>query len=363
MEENVNMERQGKPEVALKELIFKVREWHAYLVSRWVLIVCFCVFGGLIGLAYSKFQKPLFTATTTFVLEESDSEGGLGKYAGLASMVGVDIGGQGGTIFQGDNILELYKSRAIIQKSLLKEVEYNGKKQLLIDRYIEFNKLRKRWEKYPALKNIQFKTTDTAKRTGFTRLQDSIIGTIIFDINKNYLIVEKPDKKLSFIKADVIAPDEFFAKLFNEQIVKNVNDFYVQTKTKKSLENITILQQKTDSVRSVMNGAIYAAARVADATPNLNITRQVQREAPVMRSQFSAESNKVILAELIKNLELAKISLKKDEPLIQVVDEPIFPLVVTKLSAIKGTFAGIVIAGFLIVSFLLLKKIISEVID
>ncbi|MGY0038978.1 hypothetical protein [Pedobacter sp. NJ-S-72] len=114
------------------------------------------------------------------------------------------------------------------------------------------------------------------------------MGTIVIDINRNYLSVIKPDKKLSIIKAEVRAKDEFFAKSFDEQIVKNVNDFYVLTKTKKSVDNIAIMQHKVDSVQRVLNGYIYTAAAVADATPNLNITRQVQRIVPIQRSQFGA---------------------------------------------------------------------------
>ena len=38
---------------------------------------------------------------------------------------------------------------------------------------------------------------------------------------------------------------DLFAKVFNKHIVKTVNDFYVQTTTKKSLANLSILQHQT----------------------------------------------------------------------------------------------------------------------
>lgn len=354
-EKQTNVES-NEDEISLKDLILKIGEWWRYLLSKWITILIFGILGGVLGLAYSYSQKPIYTATTTFVLDNGENQGaGVGQYAGLASMVGIDLGGGGGGIFQGDNILELYKSRSMIEKTLLTNVDYQGQKQLLIERYINFNKLREDWQKKPELLNINFSSNQqiTAKQQ---RLKDSVINTIVLDINKSYLSVTKPDKKLSIIRADVKAQDEFFAKVFNEQIVKNVNDFYIQTKTKKSLANIKILQQKTDSVRAVMNGAIYSAAAIADATPNLNPTRQVQRIAPVQRSQFSAETNKAILSSLVQNLEMSKMALLKETPLIQVIDKPILPLEEKKFGKVKGVLFGGLLAGFIITFFFIIKR-------
>jgi hypothetical protein len=359
--ENINNQsRSSSNEISLKDLFSVINKWYKYLLTKWIVIVFFGLAGGVLGFFYASSRKAVYTARTTFVLEDGEKVGGLGQYAGLASMVGIDLGGGGG-IFQGDNILELYKSRKMIEKTLLSEVEFNGEKLLLIDRYIEFNKLRKAWSKTPDLKNIQFrpKTSDGNKLV-FSRLQDSVMSSIITEINTNNLNVSKPDKKLSLIKAEVKSIDEFFSKSFNEQIVKNVNDFYIQTKTKRSLDNVTILQQKTDSVRNIMNGAIYASAAVSDATPNLNPTRQIQRIAPMQRSQFNAETNKSILSELVKNLEMSKIALRKETPLVQVIDEPVYPLDKSKFGKLKGIILGGFLGGFLIVLLLISRKALKE---
>ncbi|WEK19654.1 MAG: lipopolysaccharide biosynthesis protein [Candidatus Pedobacter colombiensis] len=324
--ENIINDQNDFSEISLKELLLKVRGWWRFLLSKW-LIILFCgIVGGLLGFGYASLKKTIYTATTTFVLEDGGSGGnGIGNLGGLASMVGIDVGGNSGGIFQGDNILELYKSRTMIEKTLLTTIEFESKSQLLIDRYLDFNGFREKWSEVPELKNIQFIKKDN-EGIKHTRLKDSIIGLIVNDINKNYLSVVKPDRKLSLIKVEVKSKDEYFAKAFDDQIVKNVNDFYIQTKTKKSLENISILQGKADSVRAGMSGAIYKAAEVADATPNLNPTRQTQRIAPIQRSQFLAEANKAVLTELVKNLEMSKMSLLKEAPLIQIVDQPVFPL-------------------------------------
>lgn len=349
-------------EISLKELIIGLKKWFKYLISNWVILVTLGIAGGLLGFIYAYLQKPVYKATTTFVLESGEGNaGGFGQYAGLASMIGIDLGGGGG-LFQGDNILELYKSRRMIEMALLSEILVNGKKQLLIDRYIYINNLRKSWDKNLILRNLNFITGAKGRRPDLSRLQDSILGNVVTDINKYYLNVSKPDKKLSLIQADVISEDDIFAKNFNELIVKNVNDFYVQTKTKRSLDNVSILQRKTDSVRAVLNGAIYSAAAVADATPNINPSRLMKRVAPIKRSEVNAETNMAVLSELIKNLEMAKIAYVKETPLIQVIDEPVFPLEKIKLSKLKSMFIGGILFGFLGLAILISRKIYQEVI-
>lgn len=369
MEQHIDEVIKRDDEVSIKDILLKIRSLFRYLFSKWVLIVTFGILGSLIGFYYAYKSNPLYTASTTFVLEDEKQGGGLSSLAGLASMAGVDIGSSGGGIFQGDNILELYKSRTMIQKTLLTTVEFSGKHELLINYYIEFNDLRNNWSKNDKLKNLKFRLEDStnyhssyaSKRIQLTRIQDSILTGVIDDINKNYLTVSKPDKKLNIIKVDVKGENELFSAYFNREIVKNVNDFYVETKTRKSLDNIYILQSKTDSVRAVMNGAIYSAAAVSDATPNLNPTRQVQRIAPVQRSQFTAETNKQVLAGLLQNLEMAKMSLLKERPLIQVIDEPVFPLTRVKIGKIHGLVYGGIVGGIICIFFLLLRRSVAYV--
>ena len=348
--QEINQE-QPNDEISLKDLILKLKDWYHYLLSKWKIILIAGIIGGILGFTYAYFQKPVYTAETTFVLEEGDGGGGLGAYAGLASMAGLDIGGGGGGIFQGDNILQLYKSRKMIQEALLSADTFNNKAQLLIDRYIAFNKLREGWEKKPKLVNITFQ----GNLATFTRLQDSIITGIVSDINNNYLEVAKPDKKLSIISVKVKAKDEAFAKAFADRIVRTVNDFYVNTKTKKSAENLAILQFQADSIKRVLNYSISGVAAAIDANPNSNPAFQALR-VPSQRKQIDVQANGAAYQEVVKNLEIAKITFRKEKPLIQVIDEPVFPLYNERFGKAKGIILGGIIFGFFSVLYLLIKK-------
>jgi hypothetical protein len=346
----------AEDEISLKELILKLKEWYLYLLSKWKTILIAGILGGALGLAYAFMKKPVYTATTTFVLEEGDSKGGLGAYAGLASMVGIDLGGGGGGVFEGDNILELYKSRRMVQKTLLSQDTFEGKKELLIHRYIAFNKLREKWEDELELKDISF-NIDINR---FTLKHDSLINLFYTSIIEDHLAVSKPDKKLSIIKVEFKSKDELFAKSFTENIVFNVNDFYVKTKTKKSAENLNILQQQADSVKRVLNASIGGVAAAIDANPNSNPAFQSLRVGS-QRKQVDVQASAAVYQEIVKNLELAKVTFRKDKPLIQVIDEPVLPLLNNRIKEIKGIFLGGIIFIFMAIILLLINKLYKNI--
>jgi len=349
-------EQPYKPEeISLQDLVLKLKGWYKYLLTKWLVIVLAGVIGGILGLSYAYFKKLTYTAECTFVLEEGDGGGGgLGEYAGLASMVGIDLGGGGGGIFKGDNILQLYKSRKMIEETLLAKDTFNNKPQLLINRFIDFYELQDKWIKKVDLSKLNF-AVPTNK---FTRAQDSVINQLVIEINKKYLNVAKIDKKLSIIKVSFNSKDELFAKSFTNNIVQKVNQFYVETKTKKSAENLAILQKQTDSVKSVLNNSIGGVALAIDANPNLNPAFQTLR-VPSQRRQVDVQASGAVYQEIVKNLEMAKITFRKDKPLIQIIDEPVFPLESDRIGRLIGLIIGGGLSCFIVALFLITKKLLE----
>jgi hypothetical protein len=344
-------------EISLKELIEKGREWYAYLLSKWKIIVLAGIIGAALGLAYSFSKKPVYTASLSFALEDEKGGGGLGSALGLASSLGLDLGGGGGSIFTGSNLTELFKSRAMVEQTLLSHVTVDGKSISLAEMYIQNNGWRDQWNDTPKFKAIQF-LPDT-KRKYLTRVHDSILGVMYQNLSQSGLVVGQKDKKIAIITIDVSSTNELFSKYFTESLVKEVSDFYVTTKSKKARENMDILERQTDSIRGALNGAITGVAVANDNTFGLNPAMNVRR-APSARRQVDVQANTAILTELVKQTELAKVTLRKETPLIQVIDQPILPLKKEKFGKAKGIILGGVLAGFLIVSFLVGRKILKQ---
>ena len=150
-----NMETQND-EITLKELLEKAKEWYSYLLSQWKIIVLAGVVGAAIGLTYSIFKKPIYTATLSFALED-EKGGGMSGALGLASSLGLDLGGgSGGGAFSGANLTELLKSRTMVEQTLMQPVFAGNDTISLAEMYIRTHEWREVWEEKPKLKAIQF---------------------------------------------------------------------------------------------------------------------------------------------------------------------------------------------------------------
>jgi hypothetical protein len=344
-------------DISLRELVSKAKEWLVYLFSKWKIIVLFGIIGGTLGFAYSYTKKTIYTATLTFALEDEKGGGGLGGALGLASSFGLDLGGDGGGIFSGSNLTELFKSRSMVEKTLLSPVYFNGKTLSLAEMYIQDNGWRSKWDDQPQFASIKF--LPNSSRKTFSRVQDSILGKIYDNLSKTGLSVVQKDKKVSIINVDVSSNNEFFSKYFCEALVKEVGDFYVETKSKKSRINMAILERQVDSVRTELNGAITGVAVANDNTFNLNPALNVRR-APSARRQVDVQANTAILTELVKQSELAKVTLRKETPLIQVIDKPILPLPKERFGRVKGMIMGGLSLGFLSIFFLIINRLLKQ---
>jgi len=354
------MDRQiANDEISLKELLQKVKEWYNYLLSQWKIIVLSGIIGAAIGLTYSFVKKPIYTASLSFALEDEKSGGGLGGALGLASSFGINLGGGGGSVFTGTNLTELFKSRSMVEQTLLSPVVVDGKTVSLAEMYIQNKEWREGWDDNPKYKSIQFLAN--ADRNSFTRVHDSILGVIYTDLSKNGLTVGQKDKKIAIITIDVSSSSELFSKYFTEALVEEVSDFYIETKSKKSRENMDILERQTDSIRRELNAAITGVAVANDNTFSLNPAMNVRR-SPSAKRQVDVQANTAILTELVKQTELAKVTLRKETPLIQIIDRPILPLQKERFGKSKGIVLGGLLGGFFVVLVLffmmLWKKLI-----
>lgn len=348
-------------EMTLKDILFELKNWLNFLRSKFKIILLFGLIGGSIGILAAYLDKPKYKAVLTFALEDDKGGGGggLSGALGLASSFGIDLGGVGGGgAFAAGNIAELMKSRLIVEKVLLKTIKVNGNETTLAEYYIDINKLRKNWENKPSLKKIKF--IPNSDRSKYNLQQDSILLDIYRNlINQNNLNIFQKDKKVTILTIEVKSNNELFSKLFCESLAKETSEFYIETKSKKARINVNVLQNQVDSVRSELNGAIGRVALETDYVYNLNPAFNV-KGAPTKRKQIDVQANTSILTNLVVQLELAKITLRKETPLIQLIDLPIFPLEKEKLGKLKSLIIGGLFASMISILYLSFKNFIKK---
>jgi hypothetical protein len=351
-------------EISLKELILKIKEWGSFLKSKWKAILLVSFIGAIIGVAYAFLDKPVYKGVLTFAMEEDKGGGGggLSSALGLASSFGIDLGGAGGGgAFAASNLTELMKSRLLVEKVLLEPININGKTTTLAEYYIQINKLREGWNKKSNLKNIQY--LPGSNRVLYSRQQDSILNQFHKNLtSKQNLNIMQKDKKVSILTIEVMSEDELFSKLFCENLAKGTSDFYIETKSKKAKINVDVLQKQADSIRGELNVAINGVAAETDYVYNLNPALNI-RTAPSKKKQVDVQANTAILTNIVVQLELAKITLRKETPLIQQIDRPILPLEKEKASKLKSLILGSLLGGFLCILYLIFGMIFKKLIN
>ncbi|MCB9017862.1 MAG: lipopolysaccharide biosynthesis protein [Prevotellaceae bacterium] len=330
--------------ISFKEIWAVVCEYVAYLWSKKIIVIICGVSFGILGLVYSLVRKVDYTSTYIFSIE-GGSGGGASSFSSLSSLFGLGGGSMGA--FSGDNLVELMKTRAMVEKTLLREVPDMEEKMNFMEYCLLVDSARVKCgeeEKKPDVVTICDVTFPLGQeRKSFTRAQDSILMATAFELTKN-ISVAKNDKKLSFVTFSFVHGNEEFSKKFADAFVDEVSSFYVDTKTALSRKNIASFQKQADSIRREYDMALSSRAYYADE--NVNAARQVVG-VQIQKKQTDIQILGTAYAEMIKNIEVLKLDLAKESPLIQIIQEPVLPLENNKMRKLKGLVGGGFLGGFL----------------
>jgi len=339
-------------ELTLKLVIVKTLGFYRFVVANFLFILMFGLAGMIAGITYTWLQDPAYEATVTFTAEEDRNA--MSGLQGIAAQFGFNVG-ETSTIFSGDNLSALIQSRKIITRALLLPVVINNTKTNLLNMYMDIY-MNKKDISDTALKNISFPLEQDVST--YSRLQDSVLNSICSSLIKKNVSALKPDKRLDIFAIVCTSKNEVFSVEMTKQLVSVVSSFYIETKTKRSAQTVSILQSKADSIKREYDIALSGRAAISDA--NLNPAFQSPQVA-VQKRQTDITVLSTAYTELIKNLEIAKFNLLQNTPLIQVIDEPETPLKKIKSSRfLTGVIWGILF-GFGGIFAAMLRNEIKEI--
>ena len=326
----------------LGEMISNVSFFLNYYLSSYKIIILTIVFTFSLSLLYYVWEKPTYEASATFVLTESGGSKG-GGLASLTSQFGIDLGGLGGqsSIFSGDNIYDIFKTKVIVEKVLLSPYNERGNKKL-IDVYLDFLYKRR------FLKFIQSQPIASYDNYSIDsspdRLKDSIINVVFDQVINSNIKIDKLNKKGSIIKLTVISKDKKFYKIFTERLLEEVKKLYFKIKTSNTQENINKLQNKADSLELILSEKSIQTAN----SQIINVNPALRKGAvPGELNQKNLTIAMTIYGEVIKNLELSKMTQAQQTPIFQILDMPKYPLLNGK-TRFKNILMGGIAIGFLL---------------
>jgi hypothetical protein len=304
---------------SLSEIVNSARAFLRYLLRRWWMFLLVGVLALLFGYTYFIKQKPKYEAVSTFILEDKTSGGG-GGLAGLASQFGLNIASMsgGGNIFSGDNILNILKSKNVVERVLLTPVQPTDN-FTLADSYLQFTGIKRSWQNKPSLANISFANLTQS----LSPLQDSVLNLIYERLKKGNLSVDRTSKQGTIIKVSVVAADRVFARLMTERLIEEASKMYLDIRVGNAVSNIKQLENKADSLLLLLNNKSYrvAASQLLDINPGIRTAA-----VPVEIANRDKTVLATLYAEVVKNLEASKLLLSQQTPVIQVLDRPSFLL-------------------------------------
>lgn len=339
----------NQDETSLLDIIKKVRTVKQIILAKWVAVAVISLATALLGLTYAWFITPHYTARLSFMLEEGN-KGAISGAMAFASQLGLS-GDVEGSNFNSTNILELLKSRKVIKQALLSQVNINNKTDLLINFYLDVNSSEK--EKG---KNLRFSADN---KLPFSLEQNSTLNALCEAIISDALKVGKEEKSSSIIVVNFKSKDPLISKYFVEKLVQSVSDYYIANKTEKARQSLNFIQMRADSVQQALATAELHLARRKDSSHRLIKAEGALTE---LRLGRDVQILNAMYTEIVKQLEIAKITLLNQTPLVSVVDIPILPLKKEKKFSKKS---GVIIGGFLgfifSSSFIIISRKVSEI--
>ena len=283
---------------------------------------------------YGKFVgQQKYNAEFIIAAEQEKSSG----MENLLAQFGMEVGGTNpGGVFVGESLVRLFTVRSSVEKALLLPYKGSGiDKKLLADMFFEDLNQSTRGQ----LRNVKFFQDPKRHNTA----TDSALWFLYKHINKNVLTATKPDKKLTFITVSCKHLNDTLALEFSKAIIQVVTDKFIQAITRNVRKNLLVLRREADSIKKVMDYNIVRNANNMDYNINpLQQTAKIEQNKSLIDMQISIS----LYGEIVKNLKLAELALKKQTPLIEVVDIPHFPLEKLGLSqwmyAVLGALGGLV---------------------
>ncbi len=320
------------------------------LVRKWWIFTIVGLVSGALGVLYATLQKPRFESRLTFSLDAGNADGALSGAMNLAAQFGLGLG-SGAGMFDGDNIVEIMKSRRMVESVLLSADTLGGKYTTLVDFYLDKSGLRNAYDKKEHLRGIRFQPG--VKKAQLSYLQDSLLHNVYLTISKEHLAAGRPDKKLGIYEVKVTSMDERFSKIFTDRLVDVTGNFYTEITSKKDRETLEILEERVAALKGNVSESIESRAGSQDANVNPAFAKA---QVPAMRQQYNMQAYGEAYKEMFKTLEMARYQYLKKIPLLQIIDAADYPMRKIKTGRLKAALYASALSLLLTALILVLYK-------
>jgi uncharacterized protein involved in exopolysaccharide biosynthesis len=225
-----------------------------------------------------------------------------------------------------------------------------GGNDLLIEHYLSINNFKEDWGESDDFKGVSFHDNNTY-------IHDSISGVIWSRIIEKNLLIELKNEEANIISLSYKSANPNYAKCFVEALIDEMSKMYIENQTAQASNTLEFLQKRADSVFTELEVAEQEFAKVKDINQRIVKASGRLKELQLMRK---VEVLNAMYLEIVKNLELSKITLLNKTPIIQIIDTPTLPLKEEKPSKSFSGILGAFLGGFLSVCFFVFRKLFKD---
>lgn len=354
-------------DVSLKEIILTISDYTKEVWSRKFLVM-FVTAISVIGFVVVAFlTRPTFPGVLTFMVNEEDSSGS--NISGLLGQFGIG----GSTEYNLDKILELSKSRRISQNILFDSISVNGKADMIANHTIDYLESEGEWGELSLLYKLLYGDDPLPlKGFRFKQVDESTFGAIENKALKalHIKLAGTPDGgKIGIVTTDY-SEDSGIMKLIadtkrpelsiglSKHLYEELSRYYIEKATEKHKNTFDIVKLKSDSIAAALNAAQYNLASFNDKNQNIFRSKDKLTE---QRYIIEIEKLMAMYAKTEENLQIADFTLKNKTPYIDVIDEPILPLIANRPSLVQAIIKGLLLGLFLSLGYIVFRKILRDI--
>lgn len=326
-------------EVSLLDFLVSVKKsalflWH----RRFLLSICFFLAFGFLGL--KQYLSPVeYKAALTFMLSD-DLNNQVGSVSSILGQIGLPISSGRYNI---DKLVEIAKSRSIIELVLFEEILLGGKTDFIANHIIRLYDINAQWADRFGIIEFTHSNIDSfslAENYALLTLHKKIVGNkdlnglLNVDYGRDHYILSTRFHSVS----------DTLSVTFTNLHFAALKEYYTNKAIERQEQALGIVEEKRDSIATALSLTERLIAQNQDQTIGSFSNRT---NAQLSELNTRSVILKTALAKAEENLAIAQFAKQTNTPLIQLIDAPLLP--VEKLSPsifriLLWGFAG----GFLI---------------
>jgi len=332
-------------EISFKDLFVILKGYidELYQKKYWIILLSILLAG--MFLAKAIFTEPVYNARINFMINQEGDNKGAG---GVVGLIGSFIGGGSSGEFNIEKILELTRSRTIVQSVIFEKKKIDGKEDFVANHIIKI------CEYAEDLENSSFELKDFTFSHGnvdsFTTSEGWVLKFLVSKIAGNVdegisgLLSSTHGEETSILEFSFASPSEELSIIMANEFYEKISEFYVLQATERQVQTHDILVAKVDSLQSLLSAKQYQLLQYEDTYRNVALKKYTGKK---IKLQQDVQILILALGKALENREVADFSLRNATPFFREIDRPlspILPVVPNKIfNILIGAILGLVL--------------------